>query len=40
MDPKNWNDGVVPGINDTEVIKMAVGGPVGGTNFSFSLVVL
>src|ERR1700733_6658264 len=30
-DPKNWNDGVVPGVNDTEVIKMAVGGPVGGT---------
>ena len=40
LDPKNWNDGVVPGVNDTEVIKMDPGGPVGGTVSVGSMMLL
>ena len=31
LDPKNWYGGVVPGIDNSALITINVGGPVGGT---------
>src|SRR5580658_58878 len=39
LDPKNWVGGVVPGITDSALITMNVGGPVGGV-FSVNNVML